>query len=653
VTTGEEEVESLVDGLFREVDDQFADLEREYSQARKDLAQSSLDRTDTPSNALQASNERFELMSQVATLQAEVSRQADELDERDRMLNELGDKIAGFETELAQHNGVSAELHAARQETLDERREQARMSALLEARAAERQELVDVANRLQNDRDHVQELLTTALSRFDDAEVQMVQMDDKIRHLATTGHTAGHEHDVRAHELIESRAEASKLADRIKEMAKSTADADQRAEKSEALAERRSNEAGYLNRRIDALNDKVEAAGAVETEATSLGRELTLAERRITELERELATQRSEAAAAVVAVDAIARRTSDYDEVLTKNEQLRQERDKAWDAASGPVQQAPAEPEPSADPGSLAQRARELSTRRANDAALAAEAAEQAAAQAVAQALEESQNKPAATAEAESTIEGAPDAELRDLDEEDVGVIEADLAELEPEHQKPANNEPLAQQLVEKVSMVAGVDMPVFELGNTNIAAGLVLPRVPEFVPEEVREPAVVVEPAPAHGAHIIGSDTMATRKRTILPADFKPNTPEAVAHLLNQPGVTAIVDARSTCSRTGIRPSELFEHIALLRDHFDVPVEVVITPVSTPVGGAPDLPAIGVHHVTGADTVADRIRALCKGFPADQALVVIAGDDHVRRAAIGEEANVIEPAAIIDMAAE
>ena len=81
--------------------------------------------------------------------------------------------------------------------------------------------------------------------------------------------------------------------------------------------------------------------------------------------------------------------------------------------------------------------------------------------------------------------------------------------------------------------------------------------------------------------------------------------------------------------------------------------VEVVVTPVSTPVGGAPDLLAIGVHHVTGADTVADRIRALCMGLPADQPLVVIAGDDHVRRAAIGEEANVVEPSAVLNTAAE
>ena len=88
------------------------------------------------------------------------------------------------------------------------------------------------------------------------------------------------------------------------------------------------------------------------------------------------------------------------------------------------------------------------------------------------------------------------------------------------------------------------------------------------------------------------------------------------------------------------------------LRDRFDVPVEVVVTPVSTPVGGAPSLPAIGVHHVTGADTVADRVRAICMGFPADQPLVVIAGDGHVRSAATSQQANVVEPAAVLDLAA-
>jgi hypothetical protein len=137
-------------------------------------------------------------------------------------------------------------------------------------------------------------------------------------------------------------------------------------------------------------------------------------------------------------------------------------------------------------------------------------------------------------------------------------------------------------------------------------------------------------------------------RSRMVLPPEMEPDTPEAVEYLLSQPSVTAIVDARSFCGRTGVRPSELFERIAALRDRFDVPLEVVVTPVSTPVGGAPQLAAIGVHHVTGADTVSDRVRALCLGFPHDQPIVVIAGDDHVRRAAIGEEANVVDPAVVL-----
>ena len=96
MTTGDEEAQGLVGNLFREVENQFNDLEREYSQARKDLALAGTDSQDTASDALQSSAERFELMSLAATLRAEVSRQADELDERDRMLNELGDKVIGF-----------------------------------------------------------------------------------------------------------------------------------------------------------------------------------------------------------------------------------------------------------------------------------------------------------------------------------------------------------------------------------------------------------------------------------------------------------------------------------------------------------------------------------------------------------------------------
>ena len=53
---------------------------------------------------------------------------------------------------------------------------------------------------------------------------------------------------------------------------------------------------------------------------------------------------------------------------------------------------------------------------------------------------------------------------------------------------------------------------------------------------------------------------------------------------------------------------------------------------------------------MSGADTVADRIRALCMGLPADQPLVVIAGTDQVWRAASGQDANVVEPAVILNL---
>jgi len=668
---------STSDALSIEVDDQFADLEREYIQAREELV-ATRSRRNSPSDALEASTERFELVSQVATLRAEVSRQADELDERDRMLNELGDKITGFEAEIARGESVSQELHAARQQTLEERREQARLSALLDARAAERQELADVANRLQHDRDHIQELLNTALARHDDAESRLAQMDDKIRHIEAERDTGAHEHEARAHELIESRAEMSKLSDRLDDMAKQTAEAHVRAEKAEALAERRANEASYLNRRIAAMTEKIEAADSFEDDANNLRRELTIAERRITDLERQLASEQSESAAARAAVETIAERTSDYDEIVATNDRLRMERDEASTAASGPASTATlteAEPvtESSASASSLAERAHELSARRANEAAMAAEAAEVAAAEAAARQV------------VDTTI--AVD-ELEDLDNDDLSIIDHDLDRFEtpagipamateaalprvldtthlPETEQPAPAQPATAQPApaQPAPEPSAPAQPAPEPPSPEPSAPE--PPAPEppalVAPIEVEAgdtPQITMDPAalvPAAFTSPVQTPSLAPafseeRKRAVLPAHLEPNTPEAVAHLLNQPGVTAIVDARSTCGRTGIRPSELFERVAALRDFFDVPVEVVVTPVSTPVGGAPDLPAIGVHHITGADTVADCVRALCMGFPADQPLVVIAGDDHVRRAAIGQQANVVEPAAVLNL---
>ena len=652
MTTGDEQAQGLVGNLFREVENQFNDLEREYSQARKDLALAGTGSHDTASDALQSSAERFELMSLAATLRAEVSRQADELDERDRLLNELGDKVIGFESEIVQRDRALAELHGAKQEALDERRKQSRLSALLDARAAERQALADVANRLQNERDHVQELLTTALVRFDEAETQLVQMNDKVRHLEAASQTSGHEHDARDQELTESRAEMSNLAEQIDDLRHAMTAADARAERAEALAERRSNEAGYLKRCLDLVNDKLETAGSFENDATALRRELTMAERRIAELERGLANSESELLGAKAAVDAIAERTSDYEELTVKAARLEQERDKALATASGRGVEAQAavhiEHElvaPSSHAASLAERARELSARRSNEAAYAAQAAEEAAAHTVAAATGGS--------------DGDAGAELHDLEDADIEVIEADLTAIDGDEDSDR-----VAGTVDPRDPLAESEIPVVESGGNEAASDIVVPRVP--VPEPESEAVAPVHETAEIRVVTIAPDEISlasneellpvvsnVRKRTTLPARLVPNTPEAVAFLLNQPGVTAIVDARSTCSRTGIRPSELFDRLAALRDHFDVPVEVVVTPVSTPVGGAPDLLAIGVHHVTGADTVADRIRALCMGLPADQPLVVIAGDDHVRRAAIGEEANVVEPSAVLNTAAE
>lgn len=762
MSTGDEEADRLVDDLFREVDDQFADLEREYHQAREGMATADSERRDKTGDALVASNERFELMSQVATLQAEVSRQRDELDERDRMLTALGDKIAGFEADIANRDETLAELTTARHDAADARREQARLSALLDARAAERQELADVAHRLQNERDNLQDLLTTALARFDEAESAIAQMDDKLRHLEAARDTAAREHDARAHELIESRAEMSKLTDQLADLTRSSEAATERAVRAEALAERRTNEAGYLNRRIEALAEKVQEAEAVETEAKNLRRELVLVERRISELERALDAAKSEAAASNAAVDAIADRTADYDELVAKVARLQEERDAAWEAASGyprvPMPPDEVEQEPD-DVAALADQARELGARRASEAELAANAAEDAADAARAgeasSSADEATREPHDGAPRLDAISGAAGhaggpivmpatddefddaaaaqdalAGLEELDEDDIALIDDDLAMLTAD--EPTAAAPTGQGIIE---FDGNESLPRIDLGGFDAQADPAVagtteppssaPRVtaPGVVIDSIEiptaddaadsaeiptaddtadsaeipsaddtadsaevatadEPDQVEEPGPEVIPlitldHLAGSDesddtagaddgagsddrlppvvapgTPAARKRTILPADLEPNTPEAVAHLLNQPGVTAIVDARSTCGRTGIRPSELFERIQRLRDHFDVPVEVVVTPVSTPVGGAPDLPAIGVHYVTGADTVADRIRALCMGLPADQPLVVIAGDDHVRRAAIGEEANVVEPGAVLNLVA-
>lgn len=587
--------------------DQFEDLEREYTEARQEI------------NPLEASNERFALRNHVATLQAEVSRQSDELDERDRLLGELSNKVASFQSDLAERDATLAELHEARQQLAAERREQSRLTALLDARAAEREELATATQRLQNERDNVQELLTQALERFEVADQLRITAQERALQLEADGEVAAGEHNLRAHELIESRAEMSKLTEQLDEARRTASNEKQRADKAEALAERRANESGYLNRRIQAMTVKLDEATAVQNQATNLRQELVQSERQVADLERELAALRAETDAAHAAVAAVAERTANYDELVAKIDALETERDAELIESSGSFtgrsEVLDVEPAPVAaadEVVSLADRARELSERRSIDQELIAAAYEIAG----------------------DEMPPPPAEELVELTDEDLPVIDQDLAEMVP-----------APELFEE-------DTPTAEIPQVTI------PRVPDLpppppppapvsIPEPAPVPVAVAEPEP------VMTGVGATRKRMVLPADMEPNTPMAVSYLLNQPGVSAIVDARSTCGRTGIRPSELFDRLAAIRDHYDVPIEVVVTPVSTPVGGAPSLPAIGVHHITGADTVADRVRALCMGFPTDQPLVVIAGDDHVRRAAIAQEANVVEPAAVVSLAAD
>jgi len=688
VTTGDEESESLVDNLFREVDDQFKDLEREYSQAREDIA--SADFAKAPVDPLEASNERFELLSRVASLKAEIARQSHELDERDRMLAELGEKIASFQADIAERDATLAELNHMRQEAAAERREQARLAALLDARAAERDELVAAAQRIQNERDNVQELLTQALARFDDAELTRSEMEDKLRHLEAAQDSAAHQHESRAHELIESRAEMAKLADQLDEAQRQAKAEFTRAEKGEALAERRANESNYLNRRIEALTEKLDGATKFEAQAASLHSELNLAGRRIGDLERELASHQAEADAAQAAVAAVAERTADYDELAARVEQLEQERQSAAAAATAAAASVPiaAAAVVEQTPDELADRARELSGRRSIDQEILAVALEIADA-------EEPIVEPQSSTLVDLELTDLPviDSDLarlqaaNDAIEADVERLQAQSAEVERAHQRQVMADEIADANPIEAIPVPKIDDLLDEAAaaragqpiTTEIPAVVITeePEIPEAeVPEpdvpqldvpRVTAPVIDIPQAPVHEAPVYEAPVYeapvyeaapietpgvgATRKRMVLPTDMTPNTPEAVTYLLNQPGVTAIVDARSTCGRTGIRPSELFQRVASLRDRFDVPVEVVVTPVSTPVGGAPSLPAVGVHHVTGADTVADRVRALCMGFPLDQPLVVIAGDDHVRRAAITQEANVVEPSAVIDLA--
>ena len=74
------EVDDLVGGLFREVDDRFNTLEAQYAAARQDLTTADVEESLARPDPIAASAARYEMVSEVATLRADVERQAAELD---------------------------------------------------------------------------------------------------------------------------------------------------------------------------------------------------------------------------------------------------------------------------------------------------------------------------------------------------------------------------------------------------------------------------------------------------------------------------------------------------------------------------------------------------------------------------------------------
>lgn len=608
---GDETSDDLVENLFREVDDHFADLEAQYKSARQELAAADADRRDREVDFVQSTAERYELVSEVASLRSDLSRASDALAERDRLLNELSERIGGFEKQIREGEEAIHQERQTRQQLVEERREVSRLNALLEARLAERTELTDLAHRVQGEKEHVETLLTTALAKFEQVDQLRSEVSDKLARLEAARQSESTEFEARGMQLTEAKTELKRLRDLTAELTVARDDAEQRAQKFEGLVERRANEINYLNRRIDGLNNEAGRADGLEEDLESIQRENTLLNRRVGELESALQSQTVEVEASARAVESLASATSERDEFAAKVEELERALDDRQPAPAAPVDSPVASASVSASTASaeiqrLTRRVEELGTTNLYQpsAEVAAPAPPPPAAPSHAVGVPSPPAPP------------APDTPRFKLDATATATAAAD---------RPAGSDATSSFAED---LAATAQPPRFDLGD----------------------PSVTADSAPSFALTGADPSSFVARQRAVLPAEITPNSDRAIEFLLSQSGVAAIVDARSCCSETGMRPSELFDRLAGLRDRFDVPIEVVVTPVSTPVGGSPSLSAVGVHSVTGADTVADRVRALCLGFPGDQPLVVIAADEHVRRSALNEEANVIEPSAVLDL---
>ena len=651
--TGSAVETTRVDELFREVDDRFSDLERQYAQARSDLrpVDPSEEMVGTGDPAA-ASAARFELVSQVAALTAEVELRNNELDERDALLAEFSDRMMVFEQRLRSGESAERSLVTMRSELHEERREVARLGALLDARATERHELAEITQRLQNEKNHLDTLLSTAIERFDEAEQVRTDLGEKLTRLESAREAEAAEHQERYHELSEARAEMRRLTELVDELTLARDEANRRADKSESRFERRANEVNYLQRRIDSLTGQLNDVDATNEETTRLHKENLLLARQLQDAEAQLAAKTNEVAEARIASDRGAVLAAEHDQLVARINEL--------EAESGAVgraeREAPAERSEISD---LVARARDLGVRRGQVAA-------PAAAQIIETPVIETPIIETPSAEASGAIEDLSDA-ADPVEVDDEHGVEGAVDEANSSRNSPFSDAAEVNDAVAAPEPAPdpgdGPDTDVsieFDAPFLDLSADLSAGVPNESNDHEVAAWAALDEPGEIGELGETGEadstddvplfELGSARRRLVLPANVKPDTPAAFQFLVDRPGVVAVVDARSFCKRTGARPSELFHRLEALRDRYDLPIEVVLTPVSTPVGGAPDLSAVGVHHVTGSDTVADRVRALCLGFPKDQPIIVIAGDDHVRRASIAEEANVVDPAVVFDV---
>lgn len=689
MTTADEPEENLVDNLFREVDDHFADLERQYKAARAELTSVDPARPESERNFVRSSTERFELVSQVASLTAEVSRSTEALADRDELLKELETRIQGFEAQIEIGDKAIRAERQTRQELLEATREISRLNALLEARAAERREMNELVHRMQLEKEHVEELLSTALARFEDVDSVRAEVTDKLAALEAARQGEALEHQAKAAQLAEAKREVKRLTANIEELTKVRDDAEQRAVKFEGLVERRSSEVKFLNRRIQTLTDEAARSASLDSELNELRRENTLLQRKITELERKVASQTAEAAASAKAVETLVERSSERDEFAARAAELESRLSRQDAAVATAAEQRVTEVmSTTADQISrLTSRIRELEQ---SQTTVADAATAPGLTPGVAQV-----NKPVdetATSneddEVQSSLGGRsddhnPSSRGQDaaasrpafLDQAPLGSGLETSGNPAPERSRPHNVRPESLSPPDATSQkvpspIAGVSVspeappppapridygqihiPRAEAGSRSARSESSVPRFDLFGDDEHVSPGKEGERAQAAASRPAPdlSTVMAEkeRSRVPLPENVEPDTAEAAEYLLGQVGISVIVDARSCCSQTGLRPTELFRRLAAELQRFDTTADVVITPVSTPIGELPSDNLLRVHHVGGSDTVADRTRSLAQGLPSDQLLVVVSADDHVRRAGVTHGANVLAPEAL------